>query len=138
MMAAVISVFLLPDFSGVWSDRPAAAESGGRVVLLTASWCGPCQRIKGQLPGLEAIGWTVGTGPDRQIQLVDIDAEPGLWTRWKSPASGSIPQAVFVTASGRPVRWLVAPRSAAAVSWFYYGDGLKARSVPDFKGVYSD
>lgn len=39
------------------------------IVVLTAKWCGPCQRVKRQVPRLERLG---------AVALLDVDEEPDL------------------------------------------------------------
>lgn len=148
MKAAALLVLVLgadPGFSRVWDPEPVRLEPrprSRRVVLLTASWCPPCKQLAAQLPGLSRQGWTSGAGPQNHIQLVDIDAEPERWERWRKPDSTSVPQAVYLE-NEKPVRWLVGPSSAAAVTWFFYGRDsgrpagpVVSRSDPDFSGVF--
>lgn len=41
-----------------------------KVLVFSASWCGPCQRDKAMLEQMEAMGV--------EVQVIDIDAHPDL------------------------------------------------------------
>lgn len=49
-------------------------ERPRRILMFTASWCGPCVRWKRQIaPLLESTGWKIGVEPWNHIQYVDAD-----------------------------------------------------------------
>lgn len=132
--SALFCLALIPGrFLDVWGDTEQAPEPA-RLVLFSASWCGPCQALKAQLSGLDSKGWTYGAAKTNHFQIVDVDEEPELWARLRKPGSSSIPQAVFLV-GGKPVRWLVAPESAAALTWFYVGRKTAPASASSGRGV---
>jgi thiol-disulfide isomerase/thioredoxin len=46
-----------------------------RLLVYTASWCGPCRTFKAvALPRLVSVGWRVGDGPRDHISFIECDA----------------------------------------------------------------
>lgn len=78
-------------------ELPKVRRQDTRVMVFTAKWCGPCQSQKAMLA---KMGWSMGGGPDNQIQVVDIDEDKALARRY---AVTSLPTLVGIV-NGREAR----------------------------------
>ena len=60
-----------------------AKESGYKVIMFTASWCGPCQQWKrDEATQLKKTGWKIGTDKDSHFQTVDVDNNKALSSKY--------------------------------------------------------
>lgn len=75
--------------------RNVPAPRKFRVLVLTASWCGPCQQLKSRFDWLRSGGWTIGETPDNHVQLIDVDQQPEAWSRYAQAGQG-MPLAVAI------------------------------------------
>jgi len=76
--------------------KAAVKERSYRVLLFTATWCGPCQVVKRDFDWLRSGGWTIGDSFDNHIQVVDVDDNKAVWDKWRG-GSNLIPLAVLVS-----------------------------------------
>ena len=51
----------------VQADESAVLERLPRIIMLSASWCGPCRRTKRDAADL------IGDGPDAVVQVIDVE-----------------------------------------------------------------
>jgi thioredoxin-like negative regulator of GroEL len=109
------------------SEQPEPAREK-RILLFTASWCGPCQAMKGDLHNPERTpnapcarllktGWKVGTDESSHIQIVDVDAAPELSDQF---AIQSLPTLVLIE-NGRELRRLEGAADAWAIGKLFKG-----------------
>lgn len=66
---------------GVYNTQPFS-ERQARVLMFTASWCGPCNLAKTEFKRLTSNGWKVNETDSAHIQLVDGDANPTLVAKY--------------------------------------------------------
>jgi len=98
-------------------------KPGYRVLLFTASWCGPCQQWKqSELPALKAAGWDAGKAGTNHIQYINCDTQQQLVEQY---GVSSIPQFIAIRSDGSEVArgGYMQPR---AFTDFYYGNQPKA------------
>jgi len=76
LLAAVLSVSpAAPSPQSEYAAAYQAAIRSGRplVVLIGASWCGPCQQVKPLYPALRQRGAFVHLDMDRDLEAKDMD-----------------------------------------------------------------
>jgi thiol-disulfide isomerase/thioredoxin len=84
-------------FSPEPTQQAQAKAAEERILFFTASWCEPCKPIHANLlPALTAKKWSVGNGPENDVQVVDADLHPDLVARY---GVTELPTMVFV---GKP------------------------------------
>lgn len=99
-----------------------------RILLFTASWCGPCQAIKGDLKNpertpdaacakLRQTGWKVGPEATNHIQVIDVGESSDLSERFKVQ---SLPTLVLIE-NGREVRRIEGATDAWMIGKLYKG-----------------
>ena len=99
-----------------------------RILLFTASWCGPCQAIKGDLKNpertpdaacarLKKTGWKVGPEASNHIQVIDVDQSTELSERFNIQ---SLPTLVLIE-NGREVRRLEGATDEWTIGKLYKG-----------------
>ena len=112
-------------------SKPAAQAEQAiekRILLFTASWCGPRQAMKGDLKNPERTpnaacarlmktGWKVGAQASNHIQIVDVDASPELSERYRVE---SLPTLVLIE-NGKELRRLEGSTDAWAIGKLYKG-----------------
>ncbi len=68
MAAVTLGALAADEFTVIVIDKPAAKEPPWRLVMFTASWCGPCQAWKrDHLTGTEKL---------LPVEQIDIDKHP--------------------------------------------------------------
>ena len=68
MAAVTLGALAADEFTVIVIDKPAAKEPPWRLVMFTASWCGPCQAWKrDHLAGTEKL---------LPVEQIDIDKHP--------------------------------------------------------------
>lgn len=81
-----------------WPTASAEApQTSACVLVFTATWCGPCQTVKGHLASIKTDGKLIVEdwgAPRAAFFIVDVDKHPDIWKRWKDPKSDQIPQFV--------------------------------------------
>lgn len=66
-----------------------------RIILFTATWCEPCQRMKKDcFEWLKAAGWQVDSSDRAHLQVIDIDENPILT---KAYGIDSIPTLLLIS-----------------------------------------
>lgn len=99
-----------------------------RILLFSASWCGPCQEMKGDLQKpertpnatcarLQKAGWKIGVEPSNHVQVVDMDASPELSEKYSIQ---SLPTLILIE-NGRELRRLEGCVDEWTVSKLYKG-----------------
>lgn len=75
-------------------------ERKTRMLMFTARWCGPCQRVKKSvLPQLKRAGWDYGPEATNHIQTIDVDQNPRLQKKF-----GATPIPFFIMVrDGKPI-----------------------------------
>jgi len=54
--------------------KPVKAIPQNRMLMFTATWCGPCSIWKrDEVPTLQASGWNIGGNSSAEIQYIDYD-----------------------------------------------------------------
>jgi len=60
-------------------EKPPKAIPQNRMLMFTATWCGPCAIWKrDEVPALKASGWNIGGNSTAEIQYIDYDQNPDL------------------------------------------------------------
>jgi thiol-disulfide isomerase/thioredoxin len=110
--------------------RGAAAAEAQRgkprqVVVLTASWCLPCQPVKETVKKLKDAGWDVSDTDTAQIRLVDPEMQPALA---QSLGVEAVPT-VLVLQDGKVVSRLTG-LAASSLTTFAIGDMYTGKVTP--------
>jgi len=70
LAAVTLGALAADEFTVIVIDRPKPSEPPWRIVMFTASWCGPCQQWKrDHLAGTEQL---------LPVEQVDIDKNPEM------------------------------------------------------------
>ncbi len=60
----------------VSNETPTPAKR--QILVFTATWCGPCQVLKGELAKMKSVGWRIGSEEDASIRIIDFDTNKSL------------------------------------------------------------
>lgn len=125
------------------TSKQAEQPREKRVLLFSASWCGPCQALKGDLKNpdrtpnapcalLRQTGWKVGPEASNHIQVIDADESPELMEKFNVQ---SLPTLVLIE-DGRELRRVEGSTDAWAIGKLYKGfDERLSRREPKTFGV---
>jgi thiol-disulfide isomerase/thioredoxin len=74
------------------------AVESKQVAMFGANWCGPCRQFKNaEVEKLRRAGWRVGTGPQSQIRIIDIDEDRATYQKWAKKAGvNTIPLFILI------------------------------------------
>ncbi len=73
-----------------------------RLVVLSAKWCVPCRAVDKQIAMMAPFGWKHGSGPENDVQIVDVDADPETAKKYAS-APKFVPEFCIVDHTGKLV-----------------------------------
>ncbi len=80
--------------------EPVLVAPATRCLVFTATWCGPCGKLKRNIAGMARSGWRVGPLATDDIEIIDVD---GPDPRSKQFNVRSLPTLVIVDKSGREI-----------------------------------
>lgn len=67
-------------------EKPAQSkpELPNRMLMFTATWCGPCQMWKrDEKPALDKVGWTINYSDTADIQYIDYDRQQDMVRKYR-------------------------------------------------------
>jgi len=116
------------------TPKQAEPVASNRMLMFTATWCGPCQQWKqANTEELKRQGWDLNSQPDAHIQMIDTDQNPGLTQQY---AIQSIPCFVMIDSQGRELaRYAGSGMNAVdTAELFYSNQPLPRSSYPQADG----
>lgn len=91
------------------------AELDHRIVVLTATWCGPCRKLKTQLEALHQAGWSVGPEASNQIQVLEAQSDPAVEFLLRHRRDAAALPKFFVIEQGHVIKESIGYRDAFGV-----------------------
>lgn len=80
-------------------EKPLVAPET-RCLVLSATWCGPCGKLKRNIAGMSRNGWRVGPLPTDDIEILDVD---GPDPRIRQYNARVLPTLVIIDKAGKEI-----------------------------------